>query len=104
MSQLTNEILPAPRYNARDAAIYRARLENAAIVMGSATPSLREACIMLKAGNITFLKSTERADGATLPTILIVDTIEARKKGQYKGTFTKELLDATQMNIPLLLS
>ncbi len=61
-----------PRYNARDAAIVRARQLGGVTVLGSATPSL-ESYFNTELGKYTLLKLTKRAQDAKLPTINIVD-------------------------------
>ena len=83
---------PAPRYNARDAAVVRARIENCPIVLGSATPSL-ESVNNAHSGKYSLLKITERADGALMPRIKIIDTLNARKTGQMDGPFSKILIN-----------
>lgn len=69
-------------YNARDCAVMRAKLEGAAIVLGSATPSF-ESFANAKSGKYAYCHLPERATGASLPTIDIVDLRECcfEKKG-----------------------
>lgn len=62
----------SPRYNARDMAIVRAKLNNAAVILGSATPST-ESYYNALSGKYKLLKLTTRATDATLPFIKIVD-------------------------------
>jgi primosomal protein N' (replication factor Y) len=64
-----NEI---PRYHARDVAIVRAREEGAIAVLGSATPSL-ESWTNADQRRYTLLTLPERAGGAVLPRVEILD-------------------------------
>jgi len=89
---------PAPRYNARDAAVIRARIENCSIVLGSATPSL-ESMNNANSGKYTLLQITQRADRALLPKIKIIDTLNARKAGQMEGPFSKELIQEIELRL-----
>jgi primosomal protein N' (replication factor Y) len=63
----------APRYNARDTAVYRARLNNAVVILGSATPSLESYQNALD-NKYELLKLPERIEDAKLPTVMTVDT------------------------------
>jgi primosomal protein N' (replication factor Y) len=60
-----------PRYNARDTAVMRAKLENAICVLGSATPSF-ESYTNALSGKYTLLELPERIDNAKLPPIGLV--------------------------------
>ncbi len=62
---------PPPRYHARDAALMRARMENAVIVLGSATPSV-ESFYLAQEGRYTMLRLPERVGGAFMPEVRIV--------------------------------
>jgi primosomal protein N' (replication factor Y) len=68
-----------PRYHARDAAVIRAKLNDAVVILGSATPSL-ESYANAVAGKYTLLELPERVDNATLPTVEIVDMVAERKR------------------------
>jgi primosomal protein N' (replication factor Y) len=74
---------PAPRYNARDAAIYYAAVFNAKVLMGSATPSLESYYNALK-NKYALVTLKERFGGSQLPEIKIIDTktVAASKKGK----------------------
>ncbi|MDE3183738.1 MAG: primosomal protein N' [Bacteroidota bacterium] len=74
---------PAPRYNARDAAVYYASLFNAKVLMGSATPSL-ESYYNAQKNKYGLVTLTERFGGTQLPEIKIIDTktVAASKKGK----------------------
>ncbi len=61
-----------PRYHARDTAVERARTAGAAVILGSATPSL-EAYTRAQDGRYTRLTLTERIDRQPLPAVEIVD-------------------------------
>jgi primosomal protein N' (replication factor Y) len=74
---------PAPRYNARDAAVYYASLFNAKVLMGSATPSL-ESYYNAQKNKYDLVTLTERFGGTQLPEIKIIDTktVAASRKGK----------------------
>jgi len=64
-----------PKYHAREVAIKRAEMTGASVILGSATPSL-EAYYKAMQGEYTLFKLEERAGGASLPDIHIVDLRE----------------------------
>ncbi len=67
-----------PRYHARDVAIKRAQIENAVVVLGSATPSM-ESWHRAQKGEYHHIHLTARVGGRKLPTVEVVDmTTEAR--------------------------
>ncbi|MGE5479982.1 MAG: primosomal protein N' [Chloroflexota bacterium] len=84
---------PAPRYQGRDCALVRGKMENATVVLGSATPSL-ESMYNAKRGRFKLLEIKSRADNAVLPTLRVVDVLQSMKTGQLHGAFTKTLLEA----------
>jgi primosomal protein N' (replication factor Y) len=61
-----------PRYQARDLAVMRARLERCAVVLGSATPSI-ESYHNATTGKYQLIKLDARVDDRQLPLIRIVD-------------------------------
>lgn len=63
---------PAPRYHARDVAVYRARLCNAVCVLGSATPSVESYFNALE-GKYLLLEMKERISSEPAPQIQLVD-------------------------------
>lgn len=68
---------PAPRYHGRDAAIMRAHLNEAVVVMGSATPSMVSLYGAQK-GKSTFLQLTQRPFEAKLPEVKVLDKKQYR--------------------------
>jgi primosomal protein N' (replication factor Y) len=64
-----------PKYNARDSAIVRAKLNNAVVVLGSATPSL-ESYYNYKAGKYSMLQLPHRALKTKQPHIEMVSMLE----------------------------
>ena len=62
----------SPRYNARDVAIVRARRVAAAVVMGSATPTIESYHKALE-GRYSLYELPERISGGTLPKVEVVD-------------------------------
>jgi primosomal protein N' (replication factor Y) len=60
------------RYQARDLALLRGKMEDAVVLLGSATPSA-ESVQMTRAGEATLLSLPERIGGRELPEIRIVD-------------------------------
>ncbi|MBI3004727.1 MAG: primosomal protein N' [Ignavibacteriales bacterium] len=68
-----------PRYNAREVAIVRARHNNAAVLLGSATPSA-ESMYNALSGKYGLLELPERVDNAQLPRIDLVDMTKERKR------------------------
>ena len=62
----------SPRYHARDLARVRAAAEQATFVLGSASPSL-ESWTQAQRGELRLLELPERAGGAKLPTVHVID-------------------------------
>ncbi len=82
---------PAPRYNARDAAIVLASIHNAKVLLGTATPAV-ESYFNARMGKYGLVELTERYRGIELPEIVIVDVADARKRKQMKSHFSDKLL------------
>ncbi|HID38365.1 MAG TPA: primosomal protein N' [Calditrichaeota bacterium] len=61
-----------PRYNARDTAVFRARQNNALVILGSATPSL-ESYYNTRRGKYILKEMNERVDNLSLPDVHLVD-------------------------------
>ncbi len=70
----------SPKYSTREVAFRRGEQEGASVILGSATPSL-ESYSAAMAGRIRLFKLTERAGGAELPKIDVVDLREEMKAG-----------------------
>lgn len=63
---------PAPRYHARDAAVYYASLFNAKVLLGSATPSI-ESYYNVQTNKYALVELKERYGNADFPAIEVVD-------------------------------
>ena len=87
---------PAPRYNARDGAIYLAHIHKAKTLLGSATPSL-ESYYNATEGKYGFAEITQRFGGVEMPEILIADVKEAQKRKEMKSHFSPLLLDTISL-------
>ena len=82
-------------YHARDMAVVRARLENCAIVLASATPSL-ETYVNAKTGRYAWLKLAHRHGAAEMPEVRLVDMrAEQGEPGQFLSPPLRSALDAT---------
>jgi primosomal protein N' (replication factor Y) len=97
----------APRYQARDLAVMRARAHGAVSVLGSATPSL-ESRHNVDTGKFRRLTLPERAGGASLPQVRVIDLRAARQGGKTPGrseqgasaqVFSAELVDAVRQRL-----
>lgn len=69
----------APRYNALDIALYRAKKNNIPVIMGSATPSI-ESYTKAKMGNYQLLTLKNRVN-KNMPKVSLIDMKESIKKG-----------------------
>ena len=82
---------PAPRYNARDCAIYLGMLHNAKTLLGSATPSI-ESYFNAISNKYGLIKLTKRYNDVELPNILLKDLKESTMKNKMIGSFSENLL------------
>jgi primosomal protein N' (replication factor Y) len=83
----------APRYHARDVAIMRGQMENAVVVLGSATPSM-ESFYNCKRGKFTLLNLPERVDDQKMPRVRVVDMRQAMFKEKGPPLFSPQLKEA----------
>ncbi len=83
---------PAPRYHARDTAIYLGHLHEAKVLLGSATPSV-ESYYNSKAGKYGLVQLLKRYGEAQLPEIEIVDIPEESRKNKMHTYFSETLLN-----------
>jgi primosomal protein N' (replication factor Y) len=84
-----------PTYHARDVSVMRAKIENAAVILGSATPSL-ESFLNAKTGKYVLSTLHSRATHAPLPQVSIVDMKIAIERTGGFTHFSPGLLDAIQ--------
>lgn len=86
---------PAPRYNARDAAIVLASMHGAATLLGSATPAV-ETYYKAKNGRFGLVELLERFDGIRMPEVKVVDMRDQRKRKECRGLYSNPLLVASR--------
>lgn len=80
----------APRYHGRDVAIYRARLESAVALLGSATPSL-ESYHHARTGKYRLLELTARVGNRPLASVHVVDRREDFRR-HHRAAAVSEML------------
>lgn len=73
----------APRYHARDVAIMRAKFLNAAVILGSATPSV-DSFYNAQIGKFQLLELTRRIDNVPMPEVRILDMAKERRLADKK--------------------
>ena len=78
---------PAPRYNARDAAIYLATIHKARVVLGTATPSV-ESYYNAKNGKYALVELNERYGGLKMPDIEVVDMRDEHRRRMLRSHFS----------------
>jgi len=86
------------RYHAREVAIKRAQLAGAAVLLGSATPSLESQLKASAGGPYQLLKLTDRVDGRPLPPVRVVDMRKEMKDGN-SGIFSRVLIAAVNRRL-----
>ncbi|WP_316829797.1 primosomal protein N' [Pedobacter aquatilis] len=82
---------PAPRYQARDSAIYLAHLHQAKVILGSATPSLESYYNALN-GKYGLVEMKERFGGVQLPNQQVVSIAEETKRKTMVSYFSSVLI------------
>ena len=89
---------PAPRYNARDVAIFYASLFKAKVLLGSATPSIETYfnCTQNKYG---LVKLNERYGNFLMPEIELIDLKKVETKEKGKIPLSPQLIEALQQTI-----
>ncbi|MDE5796075.1 MAG: primosomal protein N', partial [Muribaculaceae bacterium] len=85
---------PAPRYNARDAALVLASMHGAKTLLGSATPAV-ETYYKATTGKYGLVTLNVRYRDAQLPEVEIVDMKAMRKRKEVKGILSSTLRLAT---------
>jgi primosomal protein N' (replication factor Y) len=84
-----------PRYNARDVAVMRAKLENAVVVMGSATPSL-ESWLNSVQGKYTRIEMRDRVMNRPLPAVELIDMRREFQETGRDQLFSRSLVEETR--------
>lgn len=87
---------PAPRYHARDTAIYYASLCGAKVLLGSATPSL-ESYFNARSGKYGLVELQERYRGMEMPEIEVINLAQVAAKG--KIMISPQLKEAVEKTI-----
>ena len=84
-----------PRYNARDVAVMRAKIEGAVVVMGSATPSL-ESWQNSAAGKYQRIEMRDRVMNRPLPAVEVIDMRREFQQTGQEQLFSRALVEQTQ--------
>lgn len=84
---------PAPRYHARDAAMYLAGLHHAKVLLGTATPSFESYYNALH-DKFGLVRVTQRFGKAVLPELVVCDLKKETQQQQNKSIFSHQLVGA----------
>src|SRR4030042_1868628 len=85
------------RYNARDLALVRGKMEDAVVVLGSATPSM-ESYYNTLGNKIRYLSLPSRIDNRPLPEIQVLDMRQEQGEGKERVFFSRTLEEALRQN------
>jgi primosomal protein N' (replication factor Y) len=80
----------APRYHAREVALWRAKRENVPLVLGSATPSL-ESWFRAAQGEYTIVDMPARVSNRPLPDVGVIDLRDEFRNRQSRGAISRLL-------------
>lgn len=83
---------PAPRYHARDSAIFLAKMHGAKTILGSATPSI-ESYFNAINNKYHLVEINKRFGNILLPEIFVADVKEESRRRRMKSHFTPFLLE-----------
>ena len=81
-----------PRYHGRDVAVMRAKMSNAAVVLGSATPSL-ETYHNATHGKYKLLELPERIEKRPLPEVAVIDMRDEFQRTHKDAILSRRLLE-----------
>lgn len=84
---------PAPRFSARDVAVWMASALGCKTLLGSATPSI-ESFYNAHTSRYGYVWLGERYGGSVMPRVTVSDTIKSSQRGERKEHIGKELSDA----------
>jgi len=84
-----------PRYNGRDVAVMRAKLADAVVVLGSATPSL-ESWQNSVQGKYTRIEMNDRVKNRPLPQVELIDMRREFQETGQDQLFSRSLVDQTR--------
>ena len=87
-----------PRYHGRDTAVYRAHLENAVVLLGSATPSL-ETYHNARAGKYKLLELKSRVANRPLADVRVVDLREEFRRAHKTAPVSESLRTAIALRL-----
>ena len=87
-----------PRYHGRDVAVMRAKLNDAVVVLGSATPSL-ESWANADKGRYARIELRQRVMGRPLPVVELVDMREEFRETGQEHIFSRKLIEETQSTL-----
>ncbi len=85
----------APRYNARDLAVLRGRREGAAVLLGSATPSL-ESWHNAQSGKYELVRLSQRVDDRSMPVVRVIDLRRPARNDPEGGILSRPLREAIE--------
>jgi primosomal protein N' (replication factor Y) (superfamily II helicase) len=87
-----------PRYHGRDVAVMRAKLNEAVVVLGSATPSL-ESWANAEKGRYARVEMRQRVMDRPLPAVELVDMRNEFKETGQEQIFSRKLIEETQASL-----
>ena len=87
-----------PRYHARDVAVMRAKMENAVVVLGSATPSL-ESYFNAKKHKYALLELPDRVEQRPLPEVITIDMRQEFQETGHEQVISRQLAEEIRQRL-----
>jgi primosomal protein N' (replication factor Y) len=87
-----------PRYHARDVAVMRAKLSNAVVVLGSATPSL-ESYFNAKKNRYALIEMPDRVEKRPLPEVELIDMRQEFQETGNEQVVSRKLIEETRLRL-----
>ena len=88
----------SPRYQARDAAVVRGRIEKALVILGSGTPSV-QSFQNADTGRYRLLTMPNRIENRPLPDVRTIDMKKVKEEGKKESSISPELKEALDRHL-----